>query len=60
LKNAGVSRVVYIDDDGEMNTLKNRDMMELIGQPSNITNYFLERFGDAHHGKFLVQEFIAA
>ena len=60
LKNAGVSRVVYVDDDGEMNTMKNRDMMELIGQPSNITNYFLERYGDAHHGKFMVQEFIVA
>jgi len=59
LKNAGVSRVVYVDDQGEVNTLKNRDMIGLIGQPSNITNHFLERYGDAHHGKFIVNEFIA-
>jgi tRNA(Arg) A34 adenosine deaminase TadA len=60
LKNAGVSRVVYVDDNGEVNTLKNRDMIGLVGEPSSITNYFLDRFGDAHHGKFIVNEFIAA
>jgi tRNA(Arg) A34 adenosine deaminase TadA len=59
LKNAGVSRVIYIEDSGEVNTMKNRDMIGLVGEPSSITNFFLDRFGDAHHGKFIVNEFIA-
>jgi len=59
LRNAGVSRVIYVDNDGEINTLKNRDMTELVGQPSTITNYFLDRHGDDHHGKFMVNEFIS-
>lgn len=60
LKNAGISRVTYIDDFGNTNILKNRDMINLVGEPSNITGHFLERYGDAHHGKFIVNEFIAA
>lgn len=59
LKNAGVSRVVYIDDHGNTNVLKNRDMINLIGEPSNITGHFLERYGDQHHGKFMVYQFVA-
>ena len=57
LKNAGVSRVVYVDDNGKVNVLKNRDMISLVGEPSSITNYFLDRFGEQHHGKFLVEQF---
>lgn len=60
LKNAGVSRVTYIDDDANVQQLKNRDMIGLVGAPSNITNHFLDRYGDSHHGKFVVNQFIAA
>jgi tRNA(Arg) A34 adenosine deaminase TadA len=60
LKKAGVSRVVYIDDSGDIQTLKNRDMIGLVGEPSKITNHFLDRHGDDHHGKFIVMQFVAA
>ncbi len=59
LKQAGVSRVTYLNDDGIVSQLKNRDMIGLIGQPSKLTNLFLDRHGDSHHGKFVVTEFIA-
>lgn len=60
LKSAGVARVVYIDDTGNMNQMKNRDMIGLIGEPSRITNLFLDRYGINHHGKFVVNQYIAA
>lgn len=60
LKKAGVCKVYYVDDNGEVNILRNRDMVSLIGEPSNITNHFLDRHGDEHHGKFVAIEFIAA
>jgi tRNA(Arg) A34 adenosine deaminase TadA len=59
LKKAEVGKVVYVNDNGENCILRNRDMIGLIGEPSKITNYFLERNGMDHHGKFIVSEFIA-
>ena len=60
LKAAGISRVVYIDDNGEVNQIKNRELIGLVGQPSKITELFLDRFGQEHHGKFLINQYIAA
>lgn len=60
LKKSGVSKVYYVNDDGNSCMLHNRDMIEMIGEPSRITNIFLDRHGDHHHGKFIVNEFIAA
>jgi len=58
LKSAGVSRVHYVDNAGEVRTLKNRDMVELIGAPSKITERFLDRFEGNHHGKFDPEFFV--
>ena len=60
LKASGVSRVVYVDDNGNVCQMKNREMIGLIGQPSKITNMFLDKYGEQHHGKFMINEFIAA
>lgn len=60
LKKAGVAKVVYVNDDGEVCNLRNREMIGLVGEPSKITNHFLDRHGDEHHGKFVVMQFIAA
>lgn len=60
LKKAGVSKVYYVNDGGDTCILRHREMIELIGEPSNITNHFLDRYGVDHHGKFAVMEFIAA
>lgn len=60
LKKAGVSKAYYVNDNGETCFLRNRDMVELIGEPSNITNHFLDRHGINHHGKFIALQFIAA
>lgn len=43
LKAAGVSRVHYLDDDGNEQILRNRDFLTLVGSPSNITKHFLAR-----------------
>ena len=59
LKNAGVARVTYIDNDGTETILKNRNMIGLVGEPSHITNFFLDRLGKNHHGMFIINEFIA-
>jgi len=59
LKKAGVSKVLYINDDGEVCTLRNRDMIGLVGEPAMITNHFLDRYGQDHHGKFAVMQFVA-
>lgn len=58
LKKAGVSRIYYVDDAGDLSVLKNRDMSMLVGEPSNITKYFLARAGDRHHGKFAIFNFV--
>jgi tRNA(Arg) A34 adenosine deaminase TadA len=58
LKKAGVSRVYHVDDDGNLQTLKNRDMCSLVGEPVNITKHFLKRFGPDHHGKFAIMQFL--
>ena len=60
LKKAGVARAYYINDDGETCIIKNREMIGLIGEPANITNHFLDRYGIDHHGKFIANNFVAA
>ena len=59
LKGAGVSRVVYVNDDGVVSTLKSRDMVHLIGHPVEITRRFLERYSGDHHGRFIATAFLA-
>lgn len=59
LKSAGVSRVSYVNDDGVVSTLKARDMVCLVGHPTEITKHFLERFAGNHHGRFVAQDFLA-
>jgi deoxycytidylate deaminase len=44
LKNAGITKVFYIDDNNKLSILKNRDMIGLIGDPSHITHHFLKRY----------------
>ena len=58
LKKAGVSRVHHINDDGDLCQLKNRDLVNMVGEPSKITKYFLHRYGDDYHGKFAITQFI--
>lgn len=43
LKVAGVSRVFYVDDCNKVCVLKKNDMSEMVGEPRNITKYFLNR-----------------
>jgi len=57
LKKAGVARIQHVDDEGDLCTMKNRDFVGLIGEPSNITKYFLHRYGDDYHGKFAIMKF---
>lgn len=59
LKHAGISRVHYLDDDGEVCILKNRDMIQLVGEPSNITGHFLDRLAGNLDDKFNAVHFIA-
>lgn len=39
LKERGVSRVYYINNNNELSVLKNRDMVSVIANPVNITKY---------------------
>ncbi len=43
MKEAGVSRAVYLDENKQLGFLKNREFISLTGTPSNITKYFLHR-----------------
>lgn len=52
LKKAGVSKVTYVDSNGEVQTLHNRDMKSLNGEPHYLTYSFLEENGDKQHGPF--------
>ena len=58
LKNAGISKVVYVNNDGNIEFMKNREMVGLVGDPSRITNRFLEREGNDHHGKFAIMKYV--
>ena len=53
-----VSRVFHVDDEGNLCTIKNRELVSLIGEPSHITKQFLHRYGDDYHGKFAIMEFV--
>jgi hypothetical protein len=43
LKKSGVARVFYIDNHDQVRTLKNRDMLEVVGSPHVITRQFFEQ-----------------
>jgi deoxycytidylate deaminase len=60
LKHAGIARVHYLDDSSQVCTIKNRDMIELIGEPKEITCRFLDRFAENRHGKFDPVHFVAS
>lgn len=56
LKNAGVSKVYFVDDNQNMQILKNRDMVEIDGCPAYITSQFIDNeFGSV---KFKVSKFL--
>lgn len=57
-KKAGVSRIYHVDDWGELQVLKNRDFLGLVGEPANITKHFLQRYGNDYHGKFAIMQFV--
>jgi len=57
LKKAGVARIFHVDDDGDLQVMKNRDLASLVGEPANITKHFLHRYGDDYHGKFAIMQF---
>lgn len=58
LKKAGAKKVFYMNMDGEVEMMKNQDMISLIGSPCNITKYFLLRNGDESHGKFHAMNYV--
>lgn len=58
LKKAGVSRILHVDDNGNLHTMKNYDFSSLIGEPANITKHFLHRYGEDYHGKFAIMQFV--
>ena len=58
LKKSGVSRVFHVDDEGELQVIKNRELVGLVGEPANITKHFLHRYGDDYHGKFAIMQFV--
>ena len=45
LKDCGVSRVYFLNDQNVLTVLKNRDMISVIANPATITHHFIERFG---------------
>ena len=58
LKKAGVARIFHVDDDGDLQVIKNRNLVGLVGEPANITKHFLHRYGDDYHGKFAIMQFV--
>ena len=48
LKNAGVSRIYYFDDAGQLLCLKNRELNNTFAHPHNITHFWAERNGPKH------------
>ena len=58
LKLAGVARISYIDNDGNVMVLKNRDLVTLIANPINITHHFLHRSGVDHDNKFSPTDYV--
>ena len=59
LKSAGIARIHYIDDNGVIQVIKNRDLVELKAKPSNITHYFLNKAGYHHDNKFCPMDYVS-
>lgn len=60
LKNAGVSRVYYLNDEGRVEFMKNRDMITLVGNPAVLTSMFLSKADGDDNLKFIPSDYIAA
>lgn len=60
LRKSGVQKVFYMNDVGEVEMMRNKEMIEMIGCPTKITKYFLIRFGNECHGKFHAMNFVSA
>jgi len=58
LKNAGVSRIHYVDDSGNVTVLKNREFVTLVANPINITHHFINRSGIHHDDKFCPMDYV--
>ena len=62
LKKAGVSRIYYIDDQGDVKSIKNKDLVSLIAEPANITKHFLEKYynkyGTINGNQFSIQQYV--
>ena len=58
LKSVGVSKIFYVDDDSNIQILKNRDMVSLIGSPATITRFFVDRDKDANNAKFIPMDYV--
>lgn len=58
LKNAGVAKVVYLNNEGKVCVLKNRDMLTVVGEPHHITSSFVDRHGSKHGGMFKVANYV--
>lgn len=58
LRDSGVSKVIYLNDNGETHVLKNKDMARLKGHPSNITALFMSRIGSSPGVKFLAANYV--
>lgn len=60
LREAGVGRVIWIDNDGTVQSVRGKEFPQLTGDPAVITRLFLDQAGHDHHGKFMVQKYIAS
>ncbi len=58
LKKAGVSRIHYINDNGEVSVMKNSDLVSLIAEPRNITKYYLEKHNIDQENRFSVLRYV--
>lgn len=59
LRMAGINRVVWIDDAGEVQSMRGHEMPLLTEHPSVLTQLFLDRSGNEHHGKFFAESHLA-
>jgi len=58
LREAGVNRVVYITDDGVVESIRGHELALLTEDPSVLTRMFLERAGNGSHGKFIAEGYL--
>lgn len=58
LNEIGINKVVYVKDDGLVESIKGSDLSQLKENPVVLTKMFLDRSGKEHHGKFYAQEYL--